>query len=299
MFELLEQRSIDANRSNFSFIHADNYTRVYSHALENLVQKCVSVNPAHRPHLNELLYETNAGLRNWQTAYGRVDGEDVDERWTWEYRKEDFRIGEDAPRHWRWGTEEVDEPGEEFDDEDDEDEDMKTRLRSLFEEEVGNEGIAGAGAGAGQQDRTPPQSKGKGKAPEEPNPAPASNAQQSPSANDLKVVLKFGGHAIVERTLKGMGSRKRKGKERAREEGGEAEVEQPVQDAEEEPAGNLVKREEHEKIVENVEVGPAEKLNEEKEEPDQVVEMRPLGDKKRPSADAHASGEGAKRRKSK
>lgn len=264
------------------------------------------MNPAHRPQLNELLYETNAGLRNWQTAYGRVDGEDVDERWTWEYRKEDFRIGEDAPRHWRWGREEVDEPGEEFDDDDDDDEneDMKARLRSLFEEELGNEERAGERAGpadgnAEQEDQNPPQRKGKGNTPEEPNPAPASNAQQSPSANDLKVVLKFGGHAIVERTLKGMGSRKRKGKERAREEGGEAEVEQPVQDTEEEPAGNMVEREEHEKVVENVEVRAAKKLNEEKEEPDQVVETRPLGNKKRPSADAHASGEGAKRRKSK
>ncbi|KAH7408704.1 kinase-like domain-containing protein [Phaeosphaeria sp. MPI-PUGE-AT-0046c] len=269
MFELLEQRYITADTNNFHFEHGRDYSHVYSHALESLVAQCVKVDPKHRPHLNELLYRTSEGLRNWERVYGDVSGEDVDPKWTWAWSKEEFRIGDHVPSHWRWGREVVDEPSDS--DDDDDDDDIEERLRGLFEGDVGADETSGDAHGEADDEGGEESENAKGERTAEEE----GTAESLDDGGDLIDTE----HCASERKsprFKKSGT-SRKGKERAKE-GGEAELEKPLEDAER-PIGRVV------------EVG--------EEEIEEVVEARASGSKKRASADAHESGSGQKRRKSK
>jgi hypothetical protein len=107
MFELLEQNVISVDTSDHKFVHSDAYKngkRYYS-ALPDLVQRCLHVNPAKRPQINALLYETKTGLEDWERVNTSVDKPQVEDYWNWQWRHgDDFAIGATVPGHWRWAT---------------------------------------------------------------------------------------------------------------------------------------------------------------------------------------------------
>ncbi|KAF2875228.1 kinase-like domain-containing protein [Massariosphaeria phaeospora] len=80
--------------------HTEDYSGFYSHALESLVQSCVSLDPSNRPALYKILYETRVGLEKWEKVYGPVSDKTVDEIPDFarvDFKQEEFRVGEEAP----------------------------------------------------------------------------------------------------------------------------------------------------------------------------------------------------------
>jgi hypothetical protein len=107
MFQLMDQRPINVDTDSFDFIHSPEYRRRnyrYWPELETLVKQCLKNNPNLRPQLNEILYSTRIGLENWEQNAMKVNGTDVPPEITWSFKKEDFAIGQDVPKHWRWAT---------------------------------------------------------------------------------------------------------------------------------------------------------------------------------------------------
>lgn len=77
--------------------HRSEYARIYSHPLESLVADCLSVDPASRPSVTRLLYETRVGIQRWEAAYGDVSGVNLPERFTVPCKGEEFAIGVQHP----------------------------------------------------------------------------------------------------------------------------------------------------------------------------------------------------------
>jgi hypothetical protein len=44
------------------------------------------------------------GIENWEQPAMRVNGSNVPPELTWPFKKEDFAIGQDVPKHWRWAN---------------------------------------------------------------------------------------------------------------------------------------------------------------------------------------------------
>lgn len=105
MFELMEQDNVDKVTNKPVFKHSavfKNRRRRYYPELGELVQRCVRLKPAERPHLNALLYATRMGLEDWQNANVDISGAIVDESFTWSWKEKDFTIGARVPDHWGW-----------------------------------------------------------------------------------------------------------------------------------------------------------------------------------------------------
>lgn len=101
----MDQSFIYADTDKFEFEHSQAYIDDkyrYWPELEQLVQQCLEINPNKRPHLNEILYATRIGLEDWERQTMPVSGLNVPPPLTWPWIQEDFAIGQDVPKHWRW-----------------------------------------------------------------------------------------------------------------------------------------------------------------------------------------------------
>lgn len=103
VLNLMDGESVSCENPKQRPKHSSEYDGLYTEPLEQLVHKCVDVNPKNRPTLHHVLYATRLGLARWEKVYGQVRGKTLDE--LPDFAKvvladEEFRIGDAAPTSW-------------------------------------------------------------------------------------------------------------------------------------------------------------------------------------------------------
>jgi len=101
IFELMNQRHHSVDQPIHNFMPSKKGFR-YWPELNTLVQRCLASDPDTRPQLNEILWATADGLKKWEQNAMNVSGPDVPAAMLWEWKKEDFAMGERVPKRWRW-----------------------------------------------------------------------------------------------------------------------------------------------------------------------------------------------------
>jgi hypothetical protein len=106
MFELLNQSTYAADSSTYKWVHRDDFaSKRYYPALEALVMRCLKADTRQRPGINEILAITRDEIESWERVHGPLTLRDdqIPANWTWEFEKENFKIGDPTPKHWGWG----------------------------------------------------------------------------------------------------------------------------------------------------------------------------------------------------
>jgi hypothetical protein len=93
----MEGRKVFAEDAEEKVMHLPGYDKCYTKFLEDVVDQCLEPEAAKRPTIRKLLFLTREGLRKWEKAYGRVDGQEVPAFANMVLEDEEFKIGNAAP----------------------------------------------------------------------------------------------------------------------------------------------------------------------------------------------------------
>ncbi|KAF2634767.1 kinase-like protein [Massarina eburnea CBS 473.64] len=104
ILNLVEGREILVNDLNQHMTVSPEYDGAYSAQLLFLVFDCLQLDPAERPTLWKILYETRRGIRRWQAANGDMTGVELDDvavdLWKMRFAREEVAVGDLLPGEW-------------------------------------------------------------------------------------------------------------------------------------------------------------------------------------------------------